>query len=39
MNLNLEGKRDTEREGRREMEGEMEWKFPKVKNFPKGKCE
>ena len=31
MNLNLEGKRDTEREGRGEMEGEMEWKFPKVK--------
>lgn len=26
----LEGERDTEREGRREMEGEMEWKFPKV---------
>lgn len=31
MNLNLEGERDTEREGRREMEEDMEWKFPKVK--------
>lgn len=31
MNLNLDGERDTEREGRREMEEEKEWKFPKVK--------
>lgn len=31
MNLYLEGERDTEREGRREMEEDMEWKFPKVK--------
>ena len=31
MNLNLDGERDTGREGRREMEEEKEWKFPKVK--------
>ena len=31
MNLNLDRERDTEREGRREMEEERAWKFPKVK--------